>query len=176
MFDFVYDYCNLTKPNDSDISFFENKYNEARKNFWNFDVVKFANSLGIKVFMDENLKEEGCIEYDREYNTYSITINAKQPKNRIIFTIAHEIAHFVCDKALIQEQRVFREVGNRGMPEERRKIEVRANKMAADILMPSEKFIELWNSGDSVKDLSKKFCVSEDAVKIRLSYLLGVVL
>lgn len=49
----------------------------------------------------------------------------------------------------------------------------RANKFAAELLMPDEKFTQIWNSNSSVIEVAKYFNVSLEAVKIRAANLLG---
>jgi len=49
----------------------------------------------------------------------------------------------------------------------------RANEFAFELLMPQEKFIEVWNKSISPEEVAKFFGVSTDAAKIRASVLLG---
>lgn len=58
-------------------------------------------------------------------------------------------------------------------PEEMRKMDVEANRFAFELLMPEEKFIEIWNKETTPEQVAKFFGVSSDAAKIRAFVLLG---
>lgn len=105
-----------------------------------------------------------------------IYLNSKKFIARNIFTIAHEIAHFVCDNDEIKQGVKFRDGYYKIKLDDKNRLkELRANQMAADILMPREEFIKLWNDDKTIKDLIKIFKVSEVAIKVRATYLLGVI-
>lgn len=173
---FDYTYAGLQAPCEVRKQIFEEKYVKIKKR--GFDVVKLARELGINVFKTDDFEDDrisGMLEYDGfSFNMY---LNSKNSLSRNIFTIAHEIAHFICDFEEIKKGIKFRD-GNYKVKlnEQEIKMEVRANRMAADMLMPKKEFIELWNEGKSLKELSKIFKVSEDALKVRANYLLGIIL
>ncbi len=54
-----------------------------------------------------------------------------------------------------------------------REMDVRANEFAMALLMPEDKFIEVWIHKTTPEQVAKFFNVSVDAVKIRASMLLG---
>ena len=56
------------------------------------------------------------------------------------------------------------------------KREVRANKFAAELLMPTEKFIEIWKKTKNIEEIATLFKVSAEAVKYRAVNVLGVIL
>ena len=171
---FNYVYGELASPSEDIKKNFEEKYNKVKSE--GFDIVKLARELGIYVFKSDDLgdKVSGMIEYDG-FN-FNIYLNSKNSIARNIFTIAHEIAHFVCDNDEIKQGAKFRDGDYKiKLDDTNRAKEVRANQMAADMLMPREEFIKLWNDGKTIKDLIKIFKVSEDAIKVRANYLLGII-
>ena len=98
-----------------------------------------------------------------------ITVNkdSKLPRQR--FSAAHELGHWMCDRGKIAfscETQVFRTEWNNDNPERR------ANRYAADILMPAPMFtLQAENkkiSFETVHTLSKVFQVSRTATAIRL--------
>jgi hypothetical protein len=99
---------------------------------------------------------------------FSIWINSDDAQNRQKFTLAHEIAHFILHRDLIEsgivDDTMYRsELGSI--------YETQANQLAADILMPI-RLVKKWRAIiPDPKQLAKKFDVSEQAMKIRLGGL-----
>jgi hypothetical protein len=99
---------------------------------------------------------------------FVIWINSEDALPRQKFTLAHELAHYILHRDLIEsgivDDTMYRsELGN--------VYETQANQLAADILMPI-RLIKKWreqNPESDYKDLAKAFDVSEQAMKIRLS-------
>jgi hypothetical protein len=99
---------------------------------------------------------------------FSIMINADDPRTRQRFTLAHEIAHFVLHRDLIESGIVDDTMYRSDLDSV---YETQANQLAADILMPIrliKKYREQHPASDW-KELAKVFEVSEQAMKIRLS-------
>lgn len=102
---------------------------------------------------------------------YLIRVDRHEPKSRQRFTVAHEIAHFLLHRDRIgdgiTDDFLYRSTLTNQM-------EVEANRMAAEILMPSEQFNERWlalgaiASDENLESLADAFQVSVAAVKIRL--------
>jgi predicted transcriptional regulator len=96
---------------------------------------------------------------------FHILINSDDALNRQKFTLAHELAHFILHRDLIEsgivDDTMYRsELGS--------VYETQANQLAADILMPI-RLIKKWRLiVPDVKELAKKFDVSEQAMAIRL--------
>lgn len=116
----------------------------------------------------------------KDDNTIHIGYNKSNPTNRIRFTIAHEIGHFVLhakDSKLFvdKEEKVLYRDGNSSTGELLKEKE--ANAFAAALLMP-ERLLrqEIEKHKDETKEksiatLAKKFIVSEQAITIRLTNL-----
>ncbi len=166
---------------------FYEKYNEF-KNTIPFDAVRFARELGINIFGSKDFKDSqsGKIEYDVVTKNYSIYLNVNHSMNRIMFTLAHELGHFFCDQDyleknsfILEDQRINslpRDSLSIDVDEEFIKREVRANKFAAELLIPTDKFKESWKSGKTIEEIAKIYGVSNEAVRIRAANLLGVIL
>lgn len=81
------------KMTEEEIGIF-NKY----KDQFPFDVVVFANDLGLELFLDDELEDtiSGFITYEKD--KYSIVINDNFSEVRNRFTIAHGLGHYFYDK------------------------------------------------------------------------------
>jgi IrrE N-terminal-like domain len=96
---------------------------------------------------------------------FSIWINSDESRHRQKFTLAHELAHYILHRDLIEsgivDDTMYRsDLGNT--------YETQANQLAADILMPV-RLIKKWRElHPEVKELASLFDVSEQAMKIRL--------
>jgi len=140
-----------------------------------FQVVEFANSLGIKVYLSDNFGsgERGKIQYDEELQRYKIFINKKESTRIKLFTVAHEIAHAICDSEYLKTEKILTDGLLR---RDSNKREVRANKFAAELLMPEGKFKEKWDDfRGNIKKIADYFDVSEAAIAVRASNLFGVI-
>jgi Zn-dependent peptidase ImmA (M78 family) len=130
-----------------------------------------ANALGIRVIR-RSLGSEvaGMIMRDPSAGNRSgfvIYINSDDHINRQRFTAAHELAHYILHRDLI-ENGVVDDTMYRSK-ELSSTYETQANQLAADILMPI-RLVKKWRELlPNVKDLAKKFGVSEQAMSIRLS-------
>jgi len=105
---------------------------------------------------------------------FEIHVNSSHSENRIRFTIAHEIAHYVLHRDLIRngivDDELYRseQVGSR--------YETQANAFAADLLMPKalvkarfEKLMSLISDPDRILEtMASDFQVSRSAMRIRL--------
>lgn len=147
-------------------------------------VDRIAESLGIEVrreMVDDDLS--GFLFRDLEQRTAIIGVNARHSENRIRFTIAHELGHF-----LLHEGETVHFDGKRpGLTLNLRGLEAsngtddnerEANLFAAELLMPV-KFLEndlLDDSSDlmdenTLQDLAGKYQVSVQALTFRLANL-----
>lgn len=148
-------------------------------------LVSIAHDLGIEIYEVDNLKDSECGSISNEGGKFVIYVNAKHPSTRKRFTVAHELAHFFNDKEklkLNQENEHIDSVkqpvslhrdNDREMTQEEKKIEIEANKLAADILMPEQEFKAEWSRTATIEELAEKFQVSTSAAAIRASTLLG---
>ncbi|HBI17156.1 MAG TPA: hypothetical protein DDY52_03335 [Candidatus Moranbacteria bacterium] len=145
-------------------------------------ILEIADKLDIKVFETESLddSESGLIR--KEGNQYVIYVNANHSSTRKRFTIAHEIIHFLLHKSIINDdyvtqnrQPVMRKE-EAEKEEERVMMEIIANKNAAKLLMPRDKFIYIWNKSKSIEEVANIFNVSPAAAAIRGSKLLDQII
>jgi hypothetical protein len=130
-----------------------------------------AKELGLRVYIIPLGPLAGSLMRDSNKggsSGFAVYINANDARNRQKFTLAHEIAHFILHRDLINvginDDTMYRsELGST--------YETQANQLAADILMPI-RLVKKWRALiPDPKELAKKFEVSEQAMKIRLSNL-----
>lgn len=101
---------------------------------------------------------------------FKIAINSRHHKNRQRFSMAHEYAHYQLHREHIGtkpegERILFRNA-------ERNSIEYQANRVAAQILMPDEEFVDfVKRANGDVRAIATIFDVSPEAVRVRASQL-----
>jgi Zn-dependent peptidase ImmA (M78 family) len=134
-----------------------------------------AAALGIETKTLKLAKNiSGAISKAEGQRTAVAVANLREPHVRQRFTFAHEIGHFV--KRVRQggpdtpggfvERRD--ELSTKGTDSE----EKFANAFAAALLMPGKPLTKYWGQGMSVKDLARKFNVSEQAMENRIKSLM----
>ena len=134
------------------------------------NVVGIAGAFGLKVYLDD-LEQgiSGKIIKDREHggaSGYSIVINSNEAPNRQRFTIAHEIGHYLLHRDRIGDGLTDDALYRSGLSTME---EVRANRLAADILMPYDLVERSIKQGvKNVEDLAALFRVSVQAMRVRL--------
>jgi Zn-dependent peptidase ImmA (M78 family) len=136
-----------------------------------------CEKLGIEVVFDSDMEEDlhGQINYRCSEDKFVIRVNDKHSAYNNIFTIAHEIGHYLIH---------FNDVRRFGFADrrvrDRYKVGIKrervANEFAASILMPDEKFTSVFvaRGGDLIA-LEKFFRVSQEAVRYR-ALNLGLIL
>lgn len=135
------------------------------------ETVEIAEALGIKVYKVGNWPENlsAMIRLDPERggeSGYAIYVNAKHPRVRRRFSIAHEIAHFALHRALIGDGITDDALYRSNMSNA---VEAQANRMAADILMPWHLIRAATESGlGTVEQLARHFDVSKSTMSIQL--------
>ena len=139
------------------------------------EIVSLANSLGIEVYKAFNMDADTSGAIINKNENYIIYTNANEPVYRRRFTVAHEIAHYMLHKDIIDNHldgNLTDAIGIGGIMY-RSKLssifEKDANKLAEEILMPLEKIKELYLKYNDIRKLSEEFDVSEQAVKIRIN-------
>jgi Zn-dependent peptidase ImmA (M78 family) len=133
------------------------------------DPVDLARSLGIDVksaqFKDPSTS--GAIIASNQ-NDVSIYFAEEDPFPRQIFTVAHELGHFHERQAAKDDEFSFVEKRH---PSRYDLHEFYADEFAGNLLMPSEPFCALWDSGARVAELAEYFGVSAPAVRKRVERL-----
>jgi IrrE N-terminal-like domain len=97
-------------------------------------------------------------------------INSDDSVTRQKFTLAHEIAHFVLHRDLIEDRVIDDTMYRSGLSSH---LEAQANQLAADIIMPVRLVRKALRDTDDPKELAKMFQVSKQAMKIRLAGMKG---
>jgi len=134
------------------------------------NVVGIATAFGLKVYHDDlEAGISGKIIKDPTHggpSGYSIVINGSEAPNRQRFTIAHEIGHYLLHRDRIGDGLVDDGLYRSGLSTFE---EVRANRLAAEILMPFELIEKSIKQGvKNVQDLAALFRVSGQAMSVRL--------
>jgi len=121
----------------------------------------------------------GWIEYDGD--GYRIVVNAKEGPQRRRFTAAHELAHYLMHRDMLDNGTTLHRHTDAlfGAAAQANKIEpfspsheVQANRFAAELLMPAKLVRAGYDAtADNVADLARQFKVSKLAMKIRLANL-----
>jgi Zn-dependent peptidase ImmA (M78 family) len=176
------------KPvNEERLSFFWEAY-EKESITPPVNLMALAGRLRIEVYLSGSMADEesGVIRYESSSQKYKVYVNEKHSAKRKRFTLAHEIAHFVCDQdyleqngEIVESKKYARQDAflNRasGLASNSDMVwrDIRANKFAAELLMPSCSFIEMWKKYETIEELAEKFNVSLHAAKVRTETLLG---
>lgn len=140
------------------------------------NVQGIIEALGIE-YVETPMPHHQSGRIDKLQGDYWITVNSLESNQRRRFTAAHELAHYLLHRDLIDGDGHLDRLFNAGpTPNGRPTItpyhEIEANKMAAQILMPSElvKTELVWNHYDLGK-AAAKLGVSQQALEIRLETL-----
>lgn len=157
---------------------------EKYKAFFPVPLLDLANDLGLEIYETNDLPNHQSGSLFHENGKFKIFVNAKHPLTRKRFTVAHEIAHYVLhkDKFAIGEEHIddvktpIKELkrANAPMTDEEKRMEIEANAVAADILMPEEEFRKVFDVATDIKEVAEKFRVSESAAAFRAQHLLGI--
>lgn len=148
-------------------------------------VQDIARSLGIEVKLEQvDDKLSGFLYRDRKTGRAVIGANGGHHPNRMAFTIAHELGHFLLhetESVHLDERKAGYTLQKR---DERSSTgedlhEREANLFAAELLMPARllerdvqgKEADLLFDNDLLHDLARKYGVSVQALSIRLDYL-----
>ncbi len=135
-----------------------------------------CDRIGIEVIFEEEMEEDfyGNIQYTD--GKYIIRVNPSHSMHNNVFTIAHELGHFIKHKQDVITRGFADRKKTKYNPQETRK-EQEANAFAANLLMPQDKFTDMFYAAEgNVMLLQKIFRVSSAAIKYRainLGLLLG---
>lgn len=142
-------------------------------------VINIAHELGLKIFNTDSLSENQSGLIRKEEDGFVIYVNKDHAPVRKRFTIAHEVAHFlehkdkIGDDYITTNRQALKREDNQQLTKEEEEREMEANKLAAKILMPEKKFIEVWGKSDNIEEVANAFEVSASAAAIRGSKLLN---
>lgn len=141
------------------------------------DLKAIFSELGIEfceVWMDE---ASGSIS--RKGDDFTVSVNSLESETRRRFTAAHELAHYLLHRDLMGDgERMHRHVdnlygegGDAGDVIFKREHEIQANRIAAQIVMPTALVKEKFATTTDAGELAKQFGVSKAAMEIRLKTL-----
>ena len=113
---------------------------------------------------------------------FVIRTNASHSEQRQRFTAAHELGHYMLHRLLlgvgVDDNKAYRsdlKLGNFTNSNIKKGHETEANRFAAIVLMPSGLVKDEFDKNNNLSNLARKFCVSEQAMRIRLNSLqLGI--
>lgn len=154
--------------------FYENSEYALNKKSAATQIIEIAKFMGFSVFTakfaDRNLSGTIGIseKLKQKYNNNKVIIlNNEDTDEHILFTLAHEIAHYIYDynHESLGYSNTYR------TNEAQTDSEKRANRFAAALLMPKDKFTKEYMSNQDIKHLSSLFKVPETAVKVRIQEL-----
>lgn len=137
---------------------------------------ELARALGIVSIRVSSMRTGVSGQIMKEGDHYVIRVNRNEARERQRYTIAHELAHYLLHKEIIDslpdgitDNVLYRS----GAPE---RIEFEANRLAAEIVMPmhliEEKLKNEFNgvvTDATIESLAAAFAVSKAAMEIRLS-------
>lgn len=146
----------------------------------NSDIRQLFSAFGID-YMEAPLADGRSGEISYSNGRYQVVVNATDSDARKRFTAAHELAHYLFHRDMLNERgRLNRHTDNLfgdGKANNTTfpftdKHEVEANKLASQILMPSDLVRQLYRKvDDNVDELAEAFGVSKRAMQIRLKVL-----
>lgn len=139
---------------------------------------KLARSLGVAAIKVSNMKAGISGQISKEDGAYVIRVNRNEARERQRFTIAHELAHYLLHRNIIDaspdgiKDNVLYRSG------ESDQVERDANKLAAVLVMPknliTKKLADDFDgliTDATIESLASSFEVSRAAMEIRLSSL-----
>ncbi len=137
-------------------------------------VLAIAKSLGVSVRFGPLPDDLSGFLVHEQDGTY-IGVNSRHPKPRQMFTLAHELGHFVLHPSANFIDRKLIYFRNSRSAEAIDVKEMQANHFAADLLMPQrfvreflkDKAVDLEDH-EFLADLAKRFGVSSQALTFRL--------
>ena len=137
-------------------------------------IIKIAKIMGFKVFtakFDERTLSGTIGVSEQLMKTYGsnkvIILNNEDTDKHILFTLAHEIAHYIYDydPNTVGYSNTYR------TNEAKTDKEVRANRFAAAFMMPKKAFTIKYYELQDITKLSDYFNIPETAVKLRIQEL-----
>ena len=135
-----------------------------------------ARELGVSGIKVSSMGTGISGQITNENDRYIIRVNRNEARERQRFTIAHELAHYLLHRPVIDSSRdgiTDNVLYRSGAPE---RIEYEANRLAADLVMPMDLIEKKLNDDfggvvteTTIESLAASFEVSKAAMEIRLS-------
>lgn len=131
------------------------------------DIPKIAKTLDLSLKEGNFVSEEVLGAYDKASKT--IYVSKSDTYERKVFTIAHEMGHFVLHST--KEKETFFRKDLILADKEEREEEKEANCFAANILMPKGTLIRYLELTKNIERLADLFGVSQSALLLRIKTL-----
>lgn len=132
-------------------------------------LLSIATALGYEVqYFEINTTTED-LSAVTFYNKKQIFISPNESGGRFRFALAHELGHIMLGHGNERESE-FDTRENMWNPNKRSR-EYEADEFAAELLMPEEKFKEVWNATTDISIVKMYFNVSKTAVQKRIEKL-----
>ncbi len=158
-----------------------------------FPVIGLARDLGLEIYETNDFDDSQSGSIVKEGDKYIIYVNSRQPATRKRFSIAHEIGHFLKHRNKLdsgtelvdyvaqsipngENKTALYRKSNPNISDEGKKCEQEANLFAAEILMPEDKFREVFEKNNTIEQVAEYFNVSQSAATIRAKTLFNIFL
>ncbi len=146
------------------------------------DIIKFAQNLGIDVYYKKSIVSllksfssdfNAKILFNKEKERYEIYVNPFHPVTRQRFSVAHELAHYILHRDLIEANKDG--IARKSKRENPGKLEKEADELAAELLMPGEVVEDFLGKEGHRKDVVlEEEVLREIAAEFRVSLLMVV--
>ncbi len=132
-------------------------------------IIKIANSFGFSCIQAQNIPEDisgNIFVGETTKKVYDsdkvIVVDYNEPLEHKRFIVAHELAHYLIDYLGSAEAKNPNYLFSRTYPKQSHhsENEVRADRFAAELLMPSQLFLKQYVRAMEVSDFDKKYTVS----------------
>lgn len=151
---------------------------------WKLNVYKLAKALKIELFeaIFDDDAISGYISKTTDQDNFEIVVNKRHSNSRKRFTVAHEIGHYISyiawsyskdflswnDDVITDSLVAFR---SKDIPDDKKNMELEANEIAAELLMPKVRIEVMVMKNFSIADMAMVFEVSKEAMSVRLARL-----
>ncbi len=131
------------------------------------DIEQIAFLAGVRIFRRPLPDKTAAILHRVDRETWYLYLNASHCIERQRFTIGHELSH------VYQTRYIWPPKPPELDRKKARQWEKHADSSAADFLMPKW-YVRVWlGDGLSIKEMAKRFIVSEEALRIQVSKVLS---
>lgn len=118
-------------------------------------------------------------QIERQEDKFRVIVNSNESPQRRRFTAAHELAHFLLHRDMLEDGAPLHRDALFGAHKKDNQAfpfspahEVQANRFAAELLMPSQVMRDRYDpEAGNLAELANKFRVSQAAIRVRLQSL-----
>ena len=142
-------------------------------------IVEIVRKCGLTIYLHDFGEDSSVIKGAMDFKERAIYINKDMPERNQVFTIAHELGHYVIDGHHNQDVRYRIDFHSDLFPSNptANLQETEANYFAGEILMPEATIRKKLRQNpqdatkEQVKQLAKYFKISELALRIRIAWI-----